>query len=61
MRIPLTIDYLALGAAMKQQLYTDHGRAPLWNGSDRCQFFYAENPRLLARGQQRASSRPTAA
>jgi hypothetical protein len=49
-RIPLTIDYLALGAAMKQQLYTDHGRAPLWNGDDRCQFFYAENPRFARAG-----------
>lgn len=43
-RIPLTIDYLALGAALKQQLYTDNGRAPLWNGADQCQYFYAENP-----------------
>lgn len=43
-RVPLTIDYLALSAALKQQLYTDNGRAPLWNGSDNCQYFYAENP-----------------
>ena len=50
MRIPLTIDYLALGAAMKQQLYTDHGRAPLWNGSDQCQYFYAQNPRFARVG-----------
>ena len=49
-RIPLTIDYLALRAAMKQQLYTDHGRAPIWNGSDRCQYFYAENPRFARAG-----------
>ena len=49
-RIPLTIDYLALGAAMKQQLYTDNGRAPLWNGDDQCQFFYAENPRFARAG-----------
>src|SRR5271163_1557604 len=42
-RIPLTIDYLALGAAMNQQLYTDHGRAALWNGSDQCQYFYVQN------------------
>ncbi len=48
--IPVTIDYLALAAAMKQQLYTDHGRAPLWNGDDRCQFFYAENPRFARAG-----------
>ncbi len=50
LRIPVTIDYLALGAAMKEQLYTDHGRAPLWNGSDRCQYFYAENPRFARAG-----------
>lgn len=46
LRIPITIDYLALGAAMKQQLYIDNGRAPLWNGSDQCEYFYAENPRF---------------
>ena len=49
-RIPLTIDYLALGAALKQQLYTDHGRALIWNGSDRCQFFFAENPEFARAG-----------
>ena len=27
-----------------------HGRAPLWNGDDRCQFFYAENPRFARAG-----------
>ncbi|HLX37855.1 MAG TPA: lytic transglycosylase domain-containing protein, partial [Candidatus Binataceae bacterium] len=46
LRLPLTIDYLALGAAFNQQFYTDHGRADLWNGSDRCQYLYAENPRF---------------
>jgi len=46
LRISLTIDYVALSAAFKQQLYTDHGRAPLWNGSDRCQYLYAETPRF---------------
>lgn len=50
LRIPLTIDYLALGAAMKQQLYTDHDRALLWNGDDRCQYLYAENPRFARAG-----------
>ncbi len=50
LRIPLTIDYLALGAALKQQLYTDHGRAPIWNGDDRCQYLYAENPRFARAG-----------
>ena len=30
---------------MKRKLYTaPGGRAPLWNGSDDCQFLYAENP-----------------
>ncbi len=50
LRIPLTIDYLALSAALRQQLYTDNGRAPIWNGSDRCQYFYAENPRFARAG-----------
>jgi hypothetical protein len=50
LRIPLTIDYLALSAALKQQLYTDHGRAPIWNGDDRCQYLYAENPRFARAG-----------
>src|SRR3982074_876648 len=48
--IPLTIDYLALGAALRQQLYTDHGRAPIWNGSDQCQYFYAEHPHFSRAG-----------
>jgi hypothetical protein len=44
-RIPLTIDYLALREALKRQLYTEPGgRAQLWNGVDDCQFLYAENP-----------------
>jgi Transglycosylase SLT domain len=44
-RIPLTIDYLTLREALKRELYTaPGGRAPLWNGSDDCQFLYAENP-----------------
>jgi len=50
LRIPLDVDYLALSAALKQQLYTDHGRAPLWNGSDRCQYLYAQNPRFSRAG-----------
>lgn len=46
-KIPLEIDYLALGAAMKQQLYTaDRGRADLWHGRDDCQYLYVENPRF---------------
>lgn len=44
-RIPLTIDYVTLGEALKRQLYTaPGGRAQLWNGVDDCQFLYAENP-----------------
>ncbi len=44
-RIPLTIDYIALREALKRKLYTaPGGRAQLWNGIDDCQFLYAENP-----------------
>jgi hypothetical protein len=44
-RIPLTIDYIALREALKRKLYTaPGGRAPLWNGLDDCQYLYAENP-----------------
>jgi soluble lytic murein transglycosylase-like protein len=44
-KVPLTIDYLALREALKHTLYTAPGnRAPLWNGPDQCQFLYAENP-----------------
>jgi hypothetical protein len=46
-RIPLTIDYIALREALKRQLYTEPGgRAQLWNGTDDCQFLYAENPKF---------------
>jgi hypothetical protein len=51
-RVPLTIDYFALSEALKQQLYTDNGRMDLWNGSDNCQFFYAENPAFGRSGDQ---------
>jgi len=44
-RIPLTIDYIALREALKRKLYTaPGGRAQLWNGADDCQYLYAENP-----------------
>src|ERR1035437_5879259 len=44
-RIPLTIDYTAIREALKRKLYTaPGGRAQLWNGTDDCQFLYAENP-----------------
>lgn len=51
-RVPLTIDYLALGAALRDQLYTDKGRAQLWNGSNRCEYLYAENPVFSREGGQ---------
>src|SRR6202158_2558288 len=51
-RIPLTIDYIALREALKHRLYTaPGGRAPLWNGADDCQFLYAENPEFARAGQ----------
>src|ERR1039457_1673740 len=44
-RIPLTIDYIALREALKRNLFTaPGGRAQLWNGIDDRQFLYAENP-----------------
>ena len=44
-RVPLTIDYLTLTEAIRDQIYTaPGGRAPLWNGGDECQFLYADNP-----------------
>ena len=47
MTIPLNIDYLTLGAALKDQLYNGaNGRAELWAGYDKCQFLYATNPRF---------------
>ncbi len=43
--VPITIDYLTLGAALKAQMYTaPGGKAALWNGADQCQFLSAENP-----------------
>ncbi|HVN29054.1 MAG TPA: hypothetical protein VMT64_11235, partial [Candidatus Binataceae bacterium] len=49
-RIPLTIDYLALSVALRAKLFTANGRMPLWNGSDECQYLYAENPRFARAG-----------
>ncbi len=44
-KVPLTIDYLAIREALRRDLYTAPGnRAALWNGADDCQFLYAENP-----------------
>ncbi|MGC1677933.1 MAG: hypothetical protein WA740_10405, partial [Candidatus Binataceae bacterium] len=43
--VPITIDYLTLGAALKAQMYTaPGGKAALWHGADQCQFLSAENP-----------------
>jgi hypothetical protein len=45
-RIPLTIPYLTLDAALMSQLYNAPGRrAELWRQSD-CQYLYAKNPRF---------------
>jgi hypothetical protein len=44
-RVPITIDYIAIREALKRKLYTaPGGRAELWNGLNDCQFLYAENP-----------------
>ena len=48
--VPLTIDYLTLGAALKRQIYdAPGGRAILWQGANDCEFLYAENPRFAER------------
>jgi Transglycosylase SLT domain len=52
-RVPLTIDYLTLTEALRADLYTaPGGRAPLWNGTDACQFLYAENPSFGRAGER---------
>src|SRR6185437_14904407 len=49
--VPLTIDYLTLGAALKRQIYdAPGGRAILWKGTNDCEFLYAENPRFAQNG-----------
>jgi hypothetical protein len=49
--VPLTIDYLTLGAALKRQIYdAPGGRAILWQGANDCEFLYAKNPRFLQSG-----------
>src|SRR5215468_11658587 len=43
--VPITIDYLTLNAAIRQDFYTGpEGRAELWSGVGPCQFLNAENP-----------------
>jgi transglycosylase-like protein with SLT domain len=49
-RVPLTIDYAILSEALKRQIYTQNGRATLWNGANDCQYFYAENPVFSRQG-----------
>ncbi len=49
--VPLTIDYLTLGAALKRQIYdAPGGRAILWKGTNDCEFLYAQNPRFAHSG-----------
>src|ERR1700689_4595752 len=49
--VPLTIDYPTLGAALKRQIYdAPGGRAILWQGTNDCEFLYAENPRFATTG-----------
>src|SRR6266446_10966220 len=44
-QIPLEIPWITINEALKHALYSSAGnRAELWNGSDSCQYLYAENP-----------------
>ena len=51
--VPLTIDYVTLGAALKRQIYdAPGGRAILWKGANACEFLYARiraSPRTAQR------------
>jgi len=50
--VPLDLDYLLLGAALQQQLYTGkNGRAEFWQSADHCGYFYARNPRFSRNGE----------
>ena len=49
--VPLTIDYVTLGIALKRQIYdAPGGRAILWKGANACEFLYASNPRFSQNG-----------
>ena len=48
--VPLSIDYATLSEALKRSVYTDSGRAQLWNGSDLCQYLYAGHPSFSRAG-----------
>ena len=51
-RVPLTIDYLTLGEALKRQVYTQPGgSAVLWTGSNSCQYLVAQNPVFSSAGE----------
>jgi hypothetical protein len=46
-KVPLVIDYLAMTAALKSQIYTGPGeRAEFWQGTDQCQYLEGQNPRF---------------
>jgi len=48
--IPLNIDYITLTEALRHKAYDGPaGRAELWVGSDKCQYFYAYRPRFERR------------
>jgi hypothetical protein len=50
-RVPFTIDYVTIRAALIHQVYTAPGeRAAPWNGADSCQYVYAEKPSLARAG-----------
>ncbi len=48
--VPLSIDYATLSEELKRSVYADNGRAQLWNGSDLCQYLYAEHPSFSRAG-----------
>src|ERR1700761_372085 len=46
-KVPLAIDYLALDAALRSQIYTGaEQHAEFWQGTDPCQYLEGENPRF---------------
>jgi hypothetical protein len=47
LKVPLAIDYLALDAALRSQIYTGaEQHAEFWQGTDPCQYLEGENPRF---------------
>ncbi|MGH7907323.1 MAG: hypothetical protein ACREP6_11920, partial [Candidatus Binataceae bacterium] len=51
-RLPITIDYEILSAALRRQIFTDNGRLPLLRGLSHCQYLYAENPAFSRANKQ---------